>query len=128
MYVTANAALLAGIGALVTSVDKIQVQNLAWGSVIITMVGVLLNVNWFRTIVSYGVLSRAKSKVVAAIEDFLPARLFDAEWMVLEANQYRSTTDTDKQTAWFFILLFAAFLLISFGASLALAWAQWGKA
>jgi hypothetical protein len=55
--------------------------------------------------------------VVEAFEAYMPAKLFDAEWKVLEARQYKSTTDTDKQTALFFMLLFSAVFLVALGVA-----------
>lgn len=117
MYITANSALLAGIGAIVSSIDKIMPINAAWGVALISLLGALLSYNWYRTIISYGILNRAKFKVIAAIEQYLPARIFDAEWRFLEASRYTSTTSADKQSAWFFLLLFCAVVAISIGAA-----------
>jgi len=115
LYISANSALLAGVGVLISSVDK---MGLAWavaGVAVVAFLGAALSFNWRRTILSYGTLSRAKSKVVAALEAYMPAQLFDTEWRVLEARRYKSTTETDKQTALFFFLLFLALFLVAGG-------------
>jgi len=119
LYVSAAAALLAGIGVIASASDKVGLAGAASGSALLALLGASLSFNWRRTIVSYGTLSRAKSKVVAALEAYMPAQLFDAEWRVLEARRYRSTTDTDKQTATFFCLLFAALALATSGLAAA---------
>jgi hypothetical protein len=49
----------------------------------------------------------------------MPAQLFDAEWKVLERMRYRSTTETDSQTAYFFMLLFLAIALAGGGVAIA---------
>jgi hypothetical protein len=118
VYITANSALLAGIGILISSVDKLGFGWAAVGLTVVAFLGVALSFNWRRTILSYGTLSRAKAKVVIALETFMPARLFDAEWRVLEAKRYKSTTATDNQTALFFLLLFVALFLVAFGMAI----------
>jgi len=111
VYITANSALLAGIGILASSLDKLGSIWAALGVMVMAFLGIALSFNWHRTVLSYGTLSRAKSKVVTALEEYMPARLFDAEWRVLEAKRYKSTTATDNQTALFFLVLFVALFL-----------------
>ena len=85
------------------------------GSTMLSALGALLSLNWIQTIVSYGTLSQAKSKVVLALETYMPAKLFDTEWAVLESKRYRSTTSSDKRTAQFFFLLFLIILGVAIG-------------
>ena len=115
LYISASAALLAGIGVMVSSIDKTGIVTSASGVALFSFLGMILSYNWRRTIMSYGILSRAKSKVVAALEAYMPAKLFDAEWKVLEAKQYKSTTETDKQTILFFMLLFLTLTALAVG-------------
>jgi hypothetical protein len=115
VYISASSALLAGIGALVASIDK---NNNLWAIIgigVLAFLGAALSYNWRRTITSYGTLSRAKSKVVTALESYMPAQLFDTEWRVLESKRYKSTTETDSQTAQFFILLFILVFIVCIG-------------
>lgn len=119
LYLSAESALLAGIGALISSGDK---MGNIWAALSVSFLGFLgaaLGFNWRRIILSYGILSRAKSKVVTALESFLPAKLFDTEWRVLEAKRYKSTTETDTQTAQFFFMLFLLIFLVAIGLMLA---------
>jgi hypothetical protein len=118
LYVSAAAALLAGVGILVSSIERTGISGTAGGTALLAALGAALSFNWRRTIVSYGILSRAKSKVIAALEAHMPAQLFDAEWRVLEAKRYKSTTETDTQTAFIFMLLFGAIALVSSGIAL----------
>lgn len=118
LYVSAGAAFLAGIGILVSSVGK---TNLGGAAVVIALVGFLgaaLSFNWRRTVSSYGTLNEAKYKLISAFEEYMPAQLFDAEWKVLEAKRYKSTTDTDKQSALFFLLLFLVISVVASGVAL----------
>jgi len=118
VYTTANSALLAGVGVMISSVEKVGINWLIAGVAVLTFLGAALSYNWYRTISSYGLLSRAKAKVVIALETYMPAQIFDAEWKVLEANKYTSTTVTDRQTALFFFVLFTFVFVISFIATI----------
>ncbi|MEI6077910.1 MAG: TIR domain-containing protein [Verrucomicrobiota bacterium] len=113
LYISAVAALLAVTGVTISSMDKTGLLNALVLIIVLGLIGTGLSLNWRRTLISYGTLSRAKSKVVSALEKHLPAQLFDAEWKILEAKKYRSTTDTDKQTALFYILLFLTIACVS---------------
>lgn len=118
VYTTANSALLAGVGVMISSVEKVGINWVIAGVAVLTFLGAALSYNWYRTISSYGLLSRAKAKVVIALETYMPAQIFDAEWKVLEANKYTSTTVTDRQTALFFFVLFTFVFVISFIATI----------
>jgi hypothetical protein len=118
LYLSADAALLAGVGGL-ASLDMAVRTGAATGAAILALLGLALSFNWRRTVVSYGILSRAKSKVVETLEAYMPARLFEAEWRVLEAARYTSTTDMDMQTAQFFMILFLALFLAAVGVAVA---------
>jgi hypothetical protein len=113
IYLSAVSAILALIGGLFSS-SAINVVTYKYLSVIfLSFLGVFLSYNWKRTIHSYGILSKAKSKVVTAIEGYLPAQIFDTEWKVLESKKYKSTTETDLQTALFFFILFCLIILLT---------------
>jgi hypothetical protein len=105
---------------LLSAIDKTGPIWTAAGTCLVTFLGATLSYNWRCTIISYGLLSRAKSKVVAALETRLPAQLFDAEWKVLEAKQYKSTTVADKESASFFIIIFVVIFFISGGLAIGL--------
>lgn len=112
IYLTGNATILAAIGVFIGNIRDVGATPSLYGAMILSFLGSLLSVNWHQTIVSYGTLSQAKSKVVLALETFLPAKLFDTEWAVLESKKYRSTTRSDKQASQFFILLFIVLFCI----------------
>ena len=112
LYVTADAALLAGVGAVASSADQTGAIGAAVGVAVLAMLGLALSFNWRRTVVSYGTLSNAKADVISALEAYMPARLFDAEWRVLERTGYQSTTKADTQTAQFFMILFASLAIV----------------
>jgi hypothetical protein len=108
LYVTADAALLAGIGAVASSTGQTGAIGAALAVTVLALLGLALSFNWRRTVISYGTLSNAKAAVITTLEEYMPARLFDAEWRVLERTGYQSTTKADTQTAQFFMILFAA--------------------
>ncbi len=108
LYVTADAALLAGIGAVASSTSQTGEIGAGLAVTVLALLGLALSFNWRRTVISYGTLSNAKATVITTLEGYMPARLFDAEWRVLERTGYRSTTQADTQTAQFFMILFAA--------------------
>lgn len=113
VYLTANTALLAGIGGLLSSFDKL---GHVWGLISILFLGFLgslLCSNWRKTIISYGALSKAKATVVTVMESYLWVKLFDTEWGVLEAKQYKSTTKVDSNTALLFMIFFIIIALVA---------------
>jgi len=113
LYLSAGAALFTSIGALVGLSKDFRGTNIALAILILSMLGLLLCWNWMRTVSSYGILSQAKSKVISAMENVLPVRLFDAEWKVLQHKMYKSTTETDKRTIGIFMSLFISVSLIA---------------
>jgi hypothetical protein len=117
LYLSAEAALLAGVGVLISASGDTGVPAAAAATMLIGFLGAALSYNWRRTVISYGTLSRAKAKVISAMEAHMPARLFDGEWRVLEAKRYKSTTETDMQTAQFFLLLFVVVTLLAAGVA-----------
>ena len=119
LYVTADAALLAGVGAVASSAKDTGAIGAAVGVVGLALLGLALSFNWRRTIVSYGTLSNAKADVMCALEAYMPARLFDAEWRVLERTRYQSTTKADTQTAQSFMILFASLAVVGFIVAIA---------
>jgi hypothetical protein len=121
LYMSVCGGVLATIGALVSAADKAGAQAVASGACVFSVLGVLVCLNWKKTLKSYGALSAAKSQIVSALEQKMPARLFDAEWRVLEARKYVSTTQSDGQTATILTVLFSAIFAISLGG---LVW-QW---
>jgi hypothetical protein len=118
IYLSAVSALLAGIGVLISSIDKMGNIWAPIGIAFLAFLGAALSINWRQTILSYGTLSRAKAKVVTVLEAYLPAQLFDTEWQILEAKRYKSTTETDSHTAQFFCILFVVILFAVAGIAL----------
>ncbi len=124
VYMTANTAVIAGIGVLVSSDSHFKPLSAAFGALLLSCVGALLSFNWRRTIESYGLLNTAKFKVISAFERYLPARIFDAEWALLEAAKYTPTTRAEMQSAALLQLLFCVLFVVSaaVACTLLIAW------
>jgi hypothetical protein len=120
IYLTANATLLAGVGVFLGNADKVGESAAAAAAIVLAVVGGALGLNWLQTISSYGALSRAKAKLVLAFEPYLPAKLFEIEWAVLESLNYKSTTKMELHTARWFVLLFV--LLLALALAMAFGW------
>lgn len=118
LYMSICGGLLAAMGALFSAADKADPQAVSTGGVIFSLLGVMVCANWKKTLKSYGALSAAKSQIVSALERRMPARLFDAEWKVLEAGKYVSTTRSDGQTVNILSLLFGAISATALGSLL----------
>ncbi len=106
LYMTANGFLIAAIATLAASADKLKIQHIAFGVGVFSFLGLLINSIWVRTILSYGILNHVKYQIITEIGQLLPLKLFDAEWIQLQALGYKSTTKSDSRTAKFFLVLF----------------------
>lgn len=115
LYMTASGAILAGMGAVMSAVGNTGAAAGALAISMFSFIGLLLCYNWEKTLISYGVLSKAKASIVTTLERKLPARLFDAEWRILEAGKYKSTTQSDRETIRGLRLLFGTILLAAVG-------------
>ncbi len=115
MYMGGSGAILAAMGAVVSAMEKLRTDTAAAGILVFALLGIFVCWNWNRTLLSYGTLSSAKSRIVSALEKKLPARLFDAEWRVLEGRKYVSTTYMDRQTVSVLIVLFGSIAAVALG-------------
>lgn len=113
LYLGASAALVTAGGGLVALAKDVDGWRIAAGCTILSALGLLLCWNWWRTIRSYGILSMTKARVVAAMEEVLPVRLFGVEWTLLQTSDYQSTTKTDQSTITLFMVLFALVATVS---------------
>jgi hypothetical protein len=112
-YLSACAALLTGLGVLLPLSKDLPGIQLALGIIILALVGAVIAHAWQTTLTAYGTLSTAKAQVVTTLEQRLPVRLFDAEWLALQSRRYTSTTSTDRLTARVFQVLFVITLVLA---------------
>jgi hypothetical protein len=88
----------------------------AWiGIFLLAAAGLTLCYAWFRIIDSYKTLNQAKFSVINRFEEYLPARMFGAEWDDAEGRDYQPFTKIERHVP----LVFG--LLHGIGAGVALA-------
>ena len=85
---------------------------------VVSLIGILLNWNWFSLLESYGRLNGAKMRVISEMEKNLPANVYNTEWKVMSeklyGGRYVSFTSIEKRIPIFFAIIFA----ITFCASI----------
>lgn len=83
----------------------------------VSVVGILLNINWISLLESYGRLNSAKIRVISEMEKNLPANIYDTEWKVMSerlgTRSYVSFTAIEKRLPMFFIALFGILVCVS---------------
>ncbi len=79
--------------------------------VLISFVGLMVSFCWWRNINSFKQLNAAKFKVIHALEEYLPARIYKKEDEYLSKGYYKLTT-VEKKIPFIFCLLY--FVIIFF--------------
>ncbi len=113
-YISVNSALVALAGflmGLLSFPDSILIVLL------LSVVGIILDVSWIKILDAYGALNAAKMKVITMVEKQLPISLYDVEWQVmsdkLNQKKYVSFTDSEKRIPKLFICVYFAFLVLA---------------
>ena len=73
--------------------------------ILISVTGVLVAASWFGLITSYRNLNTAKFKVIHELEERLPAKPFDREWVIAESGEgmvYVPVTHIETMIPWVF--------------------------
>ena len=122
-FLTINSAIIAVLGYVQfgvylgakLGVEPSQTNDFYW---IISVLGMVLCVIWYRLVRSYSQLNTAKFKVIHRIEQQLPLAPYDAEWEAVGRGEnpklYKPFTYIEVKIPWiFFALNFAVFLKIS---------------
>jgi len=111
---TANSFFLSintGLAALIGYLIGKQSMEVTVALLGVPFAGMVLCYVWFRQIRSYRDLNEAKFKVIHIMEESLPFRMFDAEWMALErgenSKKHKPFSDTEKIVPWVFFGLHA---------------------
>ena len=103
-FLPINTAILSLIGYL-SQTDAHQ--GLYW---VISIAGVLLCYVWYRLILSYKGMNAGKFEVIHALEQRLPAALYEVEWEVLNEGKnskvYRPFTEVEMAVPWIFMALY----------------------
>jgi len=117
---TANSFFLTintGISALLGYMTSIKNVDLAMAQLAVPVAGIILSYFWYRLIVSYREMNRAKFKVIHEMENHLPFRAFDAEWEAVEhgknPKKYRPYTNIEAAVPWVFIAIHGLLLISS---------------
>lgn len=109
-----NTAIIAALGYL-------EAKNLASGDSAIFLfapfVGMAICFCWYKIIISYKQLHRAKFAVIHGIEEKLPISLFKTEWELLgrgkDPTKYRKISSIEKNIPIIFIVLYIVILGIN---------------
>lgn len=121
-FLTMNGALLTASGIIVQNSGGNRLSGL--GVAVLAVAGVILCAAWRSLITSFGQLNRGKFQVINAIERFLKAAIYAAEWEALGRGEdpkvYRSFTSREiwVPTALLvlYILTAAVAVLVAVGA------------
>lgn len=96
-FLTMNGALLTGTGVVIQNSGANTVGAL--GIVVLSVAGIILCAAWRSLIISFGQLNRGKFQVINAIERYLKAAIYAAEWEALGRGEdpkiYRSFTSRE---------------------------------
>lgn len=96
-FLTINGALLTASGVIVQSAGSGKLSSM--GIAVLALAGAILCAAWRSLIVSFGQLNRGKFKVINAIELYLKAAIYAAEWEALgrgaDPKTYRSFTSRE---------------------------------
>lgn len=111
-YTTLNTSLLtiaATSTGVIFGIDSIK-NNYLVGcgiAIIISLIGILLCLNWNKLLDSYGNLNGAKIKVISQMEKNLYANIYDTEWKIMSeklgTKRYVSFTKIEKRVPKIFI-------------------------
>jgi len=101
-FLTANGALLTGIGLVIKAASSIRI--VAAGVLVLAFTGALLSYAWKSLLTSFGQLNKGKFAVINRLERELPAAIYSAEWKALAEGQnpsiYRSFTSREVWAPW----------------------------
>jgi len=123
-FLTINSAIIAVLGYVQfgvylgakLGVEQSQTNDFYW---IISILGMVLCLIWFRLVQSYKQLNTAKFKVIHHMEQHLPFAPYDAEWEAVDRGEnpklYKPFTHVEVAIPWvFFVLNLAVFLKVTF--------------
>ncbi|MDM8565331.1 hypothetical protein QUF74_06720 [Candidatus Halobeggiatoa sp. HSG11] len=121
-FLTINSAIIAVLGYVQFGVylgAKLGVESAQTNDfyLIISILGIILCVVWYRLLRSYNQLNMIKFKVIHHIEQHLPIAPYDAEWEAGGCGEnfkiYQPFTQIETKIPWiFFVLNLAVFLKV----------------
>ncbi len=108
-----NAAIIGILGYVETK--SIPHANIVF--MLIPFVGITIGYCWYKIIKSYRQMNKAKFQILHTLEQQLPVKLFETEWIVLGKGQdkkkYHPLSEIEKIIPITFILLYIAILVSS---------------
>jgi len=106
-----------GISALFGYMASFKQVDAMIAQLAVPVAGIMLSYFWYRLIVSYREMNRAKFKVIHEMENHLPFKAFDAEWEAVEQGKnpkkYRPYTNIEAAVPWVFISIHSLLLVSS---------------
>jgi len=113
-FISMCSALLAALG--ITWPTNAVIARTPW-FVMVSIVGMVLCLAWYRLIKSYRDLNSAKFRVVGRIESFLPLRPYRAEWELVgegkASSLYLPFTHIETRIPFFFLALFLVVAVVA---------------
>jgi len=114
---TANSFFLTlntGLSALLGYMSSFKGIDSVVAQAAVPTAGIILSYFWYRLIISYREMNRAKFKVIHEMEEKLPFRAFEAEWEAVDRGnnpkKYRPYTNIESSIPWVFIAIHALLL------------------
>lgn len=106
-YLTLSTAVVTALGAFL----HLESGPLSFPEIFVgfSVVGLAVSFLWRRSISSYRKLNDAKFRVIHQVEEFLPVKLYHAEWaevgMGKDKRRYRPFTEVEIAVPWVFIVM-----------------------
>lgn len=101
-----NTAIMGIMGFFETK----EIPNAPVMFMLIPLVGIAICFCWYRLIISFSQLNRAKFKIIHTLERKLPAKLFESEWMLLgkgkDNSKYFPISHIERFIPIIFIILY----------------------
>jgi len=112
-FLTINSVIIGILGygqvGLSLRPETAPTQEFYW---IISALGMIMCVVWFKIIHSYKKIMRARFTVIQHIEQQLPVAAYEAEWQLLQGTKnYQPLTHFEMVVPWMFFLLNLAIAL-----------------
>jgi len=107
---TVNAFLVTLYGLLAAS------QYNSYWMILVPIAGILISLTWYRIITAYRNLNSIKFKIIAEIEQHMPAALYEHEWKMAEEGKgktYRPLSHLERWVPIVFMILYISVALIN---------------
>ncbi len=91
----------------------LSIPYLGLPSLIISTIGLLLSIMWCLMILSFKSLNSAKFEVIAKIEEKMPIKPYEEEWLIAKKKRYIKITTIETIIALVIVLGFISLIVIS---------------